>query len=62
MKVLLDEGVPRQVAHHLRGHEVATVPDAGWASAKNGVLLGLIERSGFGVFVTCDKNMEYQKQ
>ena len=62
MKVLLDEGVPRQLVHTLREHDVTTVPDAGWASAKNGVLLGLIERSGFHVFVTCDKNIEYQQR
>ncbi len=61
MKVLLDEGVPRQVAHNLRGHDVTTVPGAGWASVKNGVLLGLIEESGFRVFVTCDKNIQYQQ-
>ncbi len=61
MKVLLDEGVPRQLLHSLRKHNVTTVPDAGWASIKNGVLLELIEQSDFGVFMTCDKNMEYQQ-
>lgn len=61
MKVLLDEGVPRQMAHTLGGHDVTTVPDAGWASVKNGLLLELIEQTGFRVFVTCDKKMEYQQ-
>ena len=62
MKVILDEGVPNQVARNLPYHEVTTVARAGWASVKNGKLLALIEGEGFGAFVTCDKNMEFQQQ
>ena len=61
MKLILDEGVPKQVARILARHDVTTVPDAGWASMKNGELLDLIERAGFKVFVTCDKAMETQQ-
>jgi hypothetical protein len=56
-----DEGVPKQVAQVLPGHEVTTVPDAGWASVKNGRLLALIEEAGYRAFITCDKNMESQQ-
>lgn len=42
-------------------HEVTTVPDAGWASVKNGNLLTLIEEAGYQAFITCDKNMESQQ-
>lgn len=54
MRIILDEGVPKEVARGLAGHEVVTVPDAGWASVKNGKLLALIESAGFSAFVTCD--------
>jgi len=61
LKVILDEGVPKQVTRILHGHDVTTVPEAGWASVKNGKLLALIEEAGYGAFVTCDKNMESQQ-
>jgi hypothetical protein len=60
-RVLLDEGVPKQVGDYLPGHEVTTVPRKGWASVKNGKLLALIEEAGFGAFITADKNLEAQQ-
>ena len=60
-RIILDEGVPRKIARNLPGHDVTTVPAEGWAGARNGKLLGLIERARFDVFVTADKNMEYQQ-
>ena len=44
MRVLLDECVDRRLAREIAGHEVITVPDAGWASAKNGELLELAQK------------------
>jgi predicted nuclease of predicted toxin-antitoxin system len=61
MKLILDEGVPRQITLYLSGHGSTTVQARGWASAKNGRLLELIESEGFDAFVTCDKNMEFQQ-
>ena len=61
MKVLLDHGVPKKLSRSLPGHDVITALDAGWASMENGVLLALIEQGGFHVFVTGDKNIEYQQ-
>lgn len=61
MKVLLDEDVPRPLRRDLGGHDVSTVQEMGWASVKNGVLLGLATAAGFEVLVTCDRAMQYQQ-
>ena len=37
------------------------MPEAVWASVKNGKLLALIEEAGYRAFITCDKNMESQR-
>ena len=41
------------------GHEVMTVPDAGWSGIKNGELLKKAA-SAFDVFVTVDLNLAFQ--
>lgn len=61
MRVLLDEQLPRQLAPHLGGHEVRTVQQEGWAGLKNGELLTKAETARFQVFVTGDRNLEYQQ-
>lgn len=60
MRILLDEDVPRRLASLLIGHEVTTVPQAGWAGVKNGKLLALAG-SRFDLFVTMDRNIEFQQ-
>ncbi len=60
MKVLLDECLPRKLKHHFSAHDVATVPEMGWAGVKNGKLLRLAE-SAFDVFVTIDSGIQYQQ-
>ena len=40
MRVILDECLPRKLKHELPGHEVLTVPEAGWAG-KNADRLAL---------------------
>ena len=63
MRILLDECVPARFRHELRGYEIQTVPQAGWASTKNGRRLQLIADSGkFAVFVTVDKNLPHQNK
>ena len=44
----------------LAGHEVITVPDAGWAGIKNGELL---EKAAalFDLFLTVDRNLAFQQ-
>jgi len=60
MKILLDECLPRKLKRELLGHIVATVPEMGWASIKNGALLRFAE-AAFEVFVTADQNLQYQQ-
>ena len=59
-RVLLDECLPRHLKRSLEGHEVRTVPEAGWASKENGELLALAALS-FDVFVTVDRNLTFQQ-
>lgn len=60
MRVLLDECLPRKLKHDVRADFVRTVPEMGWASIENGALLRLAE-SEFDVFLTRDRNLEYQQ-
>ena len=60
--MLLEEGLPARFGRELPGHEVETVPQAGWAGIKNGRLLKSVAASGrFDVFVTVDKNLRHQQ-
>ena len=60
MRILLDECIDRRFARELAGHEVRTVPEAGWAAKSNGDLLALAEQR-FDVFVTVDRNLSFQQ-
>lgn len=61
MRVLLDECIDRRFAAEIPGHELSTVPQAGWASVKNGDLLALAAER-FDVFVTVDRNLSFQQR
>ncbi len=60
MRILLDENFPVDFAKLLVGHEIATIHSLGWSGIKNGELLrraqGICE-----VFVTLDRNLEFQQ-
>lgn len=60
MKILLDECAPQRLQTLIAGHEVITVPDAGWAGIKNGELL---EKAAalFDLFLTVDRNLAFQQ-
>jgi predicted nuclease of predicted toxin-antitoxin system len=60
MRVLLDECLPRRLKHSISDHEVATVPEVGWAGKANGELLALAGER-FDVFVTVDRNLPAQQ-
>jgi hypothetical protein len=60
VKVLLDECVDRRLARDIEGHEVRTVPEAGWAGLKNGELLKRAQGQ-FDIFVTVDRNLPFQR-
>lgn len=60
MRILLDENFPVDFANLFSGHEVHTVHSLGWAGIKNGELL----RRAYAVcdvFVTLDRNLEFQQ-
>lgn len=60
MRLLLDECVPKRLTHELRGHDVKTVQDMGWAGIKNGALLKLADRQ-FDALLTVDQGIEFQQ-
>lgn len=60
MKLLLDECVPRPLTKQFRGHDVATIEQAGLKGLENGDLLKSACLD-FEVLVTVDKNIEYQQ-
>ena len=62
-RVLLDEGVPRQLAAPLEaaGFSATPYPPA-WKQIKNGELLKLAEDQGYDVLITSDKNIYAQQK
>jgi hypothetical protein len=58
--VLIDECVERRLAADIRGHDVKTVPEAGWAALKNGDLLSRAHYE-FDALVTTDRNLPFQQ-
>lgn len=60
MNILLDECIDRCLAKEIEGHDVVTVPQAGWAGIQNGELLRLAQTQ-FDVFVTGDRNLFFQQ-
>ena len=59
MRLLLDESLPRRLKQELSEHDVATVPEMGWASKTNGELLWLA-MGEFQVFLTADQGLQFQ--
>jgi predicted nuclease of predicted toxin-antitoxin system len=60
VKLLLDECIDRRLSKEIEGHQVVTVPQAGWAGIQNGELLRLAQAQ-FDVFVTVDQNLSFQQ-
>jgi len=60
VKILLDECIDRRSAKDIEGHEIITVPQAGWAGIQNGELLRRAQEQ-FDVFVTVDRNLSFQQ-
>jgi hypothetical protein len=53
--------LPRHLARDIGGHDVSTVQQCGWAGLKNGDLLRVAAGAGFEVFVTADRNLQFQQ-
>jgi len=60
MRLLLDENFPVDFAKLLVGHDVLTVHSLGWSGARNGELLRRAH-TACEVFVTLDRNLEFQQ-
>src|SRR5262245_16471744 len=60
MKILFDQGVPKNLRQHLPNHEVQTAYKAGLHELENGDLLQEAEKS-FDVLITTDSNIKYQQ-
>ncbi|MCD4736228.1 MAG: hypothetical protein K8R53_09310 [Bacteroidales bacterium] len=60
-RILLDENVPFKLKYRLKKIETFTVRDKNWNSLKNGVLLNNAIKDNFDVFITTDKNLQYQQ-
>jgi hypothetical protein len=61
MLVLFDHSVPAPLSPHLSGHTIIEARTRGWDTLSNGDLLAEAERAGFDVFLTADKNIQYQQ-
>jgi len=61
MLVLLDEQLPSHLAREIGGHNVSTVQQCGWSGLKNGDLFRVAAGAGFEVFVTADRNLQFQQ-
>jgi Domain of unknown function (DUF5615) len=60
MRILLDENFPYDFSGEIKTHDVLSVHSLGWTGTKNGELL----RRAVGicdVFVTLDRNLEFQQ-
>ena len=60
MHILIDECLPKKLKQELHRHTVFTVQEKGWSGLENGDLLRVAENE-FDVWVTADKNVEYQQ-
>jgi len=61
MKLLLDENLPKRLKLDLAEFDVFTVTEIGWAGKKNGELMKLMIENQFHVFLTFDKNLQFQQ-
>jgi hypothetical protein len=60
MRVLFDQSTPVPLKQHLPDHQVQAAFELGWSRLTNGELLAAAE-GRFDVFVTCDRNLQYQQ-
>jgi hypothetical protein len=61
MKILLDKCVAKRLKNLLPDHEVHTVVKHGWSGLKNGQLISSAINGGFDLFLTIDKNLQFQQ-
>jgi len=60
-RILLDQNTPLGIRRALLGYEVIPARSLGWATIENGALICAAEEAGFGILITCDRNIQYQQ-
>lgn len=60
MRLLLDENVPHTLKSLLKGHDVTTVQECGWAGIQNGELIEKADEA-FDALITADRQLRYQQ-
>ena len=61
MRILLDHNTPSPLRYALRGHQVDTAYERGWAELLNGDLLTAAEAAGSNLLITTDKGIRHQQ-
>ena len=61
MRVLIDECLNWRLGRALRGHFCTSVQRMGWSGIKNGELLDKMRHERFDVFITGDRNLQFQQ-
>jgi hypothetical protein len=61
MFILFDQSVPAPLRDSLKGHGVVEAFERGWERLVNDDLLNAAEAEGFDVFITADKNIQFQQ-
>ena len=61
MRILFDDGTPRQLGRRLFGHVVEEAREHGRDTLSNGDLLDRSEEAGFEVLITTDQGIRHQQ-
>ena len=61
MRILFDNGTPRQLRRQLFGHDVEEAREHGWDGLSNGALLDRAEEAGYEVLITTDQDIRHQQ-
>jgi predicted nuclease of predicted toxin-antitoxin system len=61
LKILIDQNVSARLARLLTDHNAIHASSMGWSELTNGDLLTAAEADGFEIFLTADKNIQYQQ-
>lgn len=58
MPVLIDNCLPVDLRHHLRGYDVETAAYRGWGALENGELVAAAVEAGFEALITVDQGTD----
>lgn len=61
MRVLIDECLNWRLGRALSGHFCSSVQRMGWSGIRNGELLEKMRQERFDVFITGDRNLQFQQ-